>query len=133
MNVRDADAGAERRADRLSGDDRLCPSDLRQRYVSLRASAVERRLCFGAFIEQALNATKYCFRERGLRLLSLQLGLLDRHIERHQHRAGPDDLPRREIDVAYRARQLVAQLDGAQREDRSDRGGRLAMLARSRD
>ena len=133
VHVGEAHARAERRADRLAGDDRLGARDLRQRDVALRARAIHLDLGYGAVLARALHALERRLRERGLRLLRLQLGLLDGDVQPNEHRARVDDLPGREHDPADGAGELVAQGDRAQRDDRPDRRRRLALLEGLRD
>src|SRR5213594_2902617 len=71
VHVGQAHARAERRADRLAGDDRPGARDLRQRDVVLRARAVHFDLRHGTVLARALHAVERRLRERGLRLLCL--------------------------------------------------------------
>ena len=120
MDVGDPHTGRERGADRLAGDDRPGARELRQRDITRRASLVNFFLgrCLG--LPQDLEARQGRGREVGLGLLGLELGFLDGDIEGDEYRAGVHDAPGREHHLADRARELVAQGDRIQREDRSD-------------
>jgi hypothetical protein len=102
---------------------------LRQRHVALRAGTIQ--LHFGRHTApvQTLRAAENRLGEGSLRLLRLQLGFLDRHIERDEDSPRFDKLPRCERDFADRARQFVAQGDRAERQDRPDRRRRAAVFA----
>ena len=129
VDIRQSDACSKRRANGLSCDDRLRALDLRERDVALGPGVVELDLRCGPALRHAVHAREQCFGQSGLRLLCLELGLLDRDVERDEQRAFLDDPPRREVDVLHRAGQLVAKGDRAQREDGSDGGHRLPVFA----
>ena len=92
MHVGDADECAERRTNRLAIDRRLDARDLRQRDVTRCARAVDFLCGDGALLAELRDARKLRLRELGLRFERLQLGLLDRDVERDEHRASLDDL-----------------------------------------
>ena len=94
MHVRDADPCTERRADRLPLDHRLRACDLCQGDVALGDRAVVVHLRCDAVGAQAPDPGELALREGRLRLLRVQLGLLDRDVERDEHRAGLDHLTR---------------------------------------
>src|SRR5690606_11012302 len=127
MHIGDADAGAERRANRLALDDRLDALDLRKRDIALGACAVELHVRRRTLAVHALHAFVLCLSKQRLRLERFQIGLLDRDIERDEHRAGLDDLARLERHVTHGSGQFVAHRNGARRDDRADRS-RLATI-----
>jgi hypothetical protein len=133
VHVGHPDAGAERGADRLPGDDRAGAGDLREGDVALGAGVVELDRGGGAPLGQPLHAGEQRPREGGLRLLRPQLRLLDRDVEGDEDRAGLDDPTRREPRLAHGARDLVAQGDRAQGEHGADGRGDGPMLALGRD
>ena len=128
MQVGETDSCAERRSNRFSGDD--CPGtgDLRLSDIEIRTCPIHFLLRGGKVLMQGAPAIEYGSREGGLRFLRFLLRFFDRHIERHQHRTGLNDLAGREPDLADRAGKLVAERDRPQRQHGPDRRGGLMVL-----
>ena len=128
MHVGDPDPGPERGADRLFRDHRPGTLDLRERDLACSTCLVNLFLRRGLCFAQALGPCEGRLCQVRLRLLRLELRLLHGDVQRDEHGAGLHDLPGGERHLTHRARELVAQGDRSQRQDRSDRGRRGAIL-----
>src|SRR6266700_3323866 len=103
--------------------------DLRERDVARGSCLVHLFLRHGLRLKQALEARERGRRQIGLGGLGVELRLLHRHVEPHEHRAGLDHLSGHQRDLANRARELVTQGDGLEREHRAHRRRRRPVLA----
>src|SRR2546425_8240610 len=124
MHIGNADAGAERRTNRLFRDDRLGARDLGLRDVPLGARPIDFLLRDCAVLAQALQTGEAGLRRRRLRLLRLQTRLLDGPVAHDEDGPRVDNAAGNERHVVHRSGELRAQRDRTQRQDGSDRRGR---------
>ena len=88
VDVRDADSGLERGADRLAGDDRLGAGDLSQSQRRAAACALSTSSSGTELVWLARRARARTVSARAsCASLGLQLGLLDGHVEGDQNRS----------------------------------------------
>ena len=121
MDVGESDAGPERRANRLTGDDSPAAGDLRRGDVARRAGLLDFLFRRGLSLAQAQHPSERRRGEVGLGGLGLEVRLFHRDVEGDQHGAGLDHPSGGEHDLVHRPRQLVAQGDRVQGQDRPDR------------
>jgi hypothetical protein len=107
MHVGEADAGAERRANRLALDDGLDACHLGAGDVALRDGLIQLHLRDGALFDHPTNTVEVYIGEVRLGIQRSEIGFLDRNVQRYQHRTRLDDSARLQCDLAHRARNLV--------------------------
>ena len=131
VQVDQASARCERRADPLLLDQRLRARDLRHRHVALGARAVDVGFRRALALLRLLHAREHRLRQASFRFQRRQLRRLHARVEFDEHVARGHDLSGLEVHCAHRARHFVLQRDRTQRMRRSDRRRRARVAAKA--